>query len=307
MGIVFDVWFSERSLIASGAIEQTLADLRDRGVVYDDDGAVWLRSTDFGDDKDRVLVRTNGEYTYLLPDIAYHRDKFARGWNQLIDVWGADHHGYIGRMRAAIVALGHESDEFEPIICQLVKLMRDGEELKISKRTGDIIELRELLDEVGADATRFTYLLQSIDSPQTVELDVIVAKTMDNPVFYVQMAHARLCTLDAVAGERGVVRRPLDGVDLGVLTHERELDVLRLLHAFPDSVELASRERAPHKIANWSRELAAAVHGFYHDCPVLRDDVADDVRQARLWLAESARIGLSVGLGLLGVRAPRSM
>jgi arginyl-tRNA synthetase len=294
-------------MVASGAIDQTLADLRERGVAYDDDGAVWLRSTDYGDDKDRVLVRSNGEFTYLLPDIAYHRDKFARGYDRLIDVWGADHHGYVARMKAAVAALGHSPDEVEPVITQLVRLLRDGQPVKLSKRTGDIIELRELIDEVGADAVRLTYLLQSIDSPQTVDLDVIVQQSMDNPVFYVQMAHARLCSIERVASERGIVRRPSTDVDLAPLTHERELEVMRRLHALPDSLELAARERAPHKITSWVRELATAVHGFYHDCPILRDDVDDDLRQARWLLAEAAAIGLRSGLSMLGVSAPTSM
>jgi arginyl-tRNA synthetase len=307
LGVAFDTWFSERSMVASGAIDQTLADLRERGVAYDDDGAVWLRSTDYGDDKDRVLVRSNGEFTYLLPDIAYHRDKFARGYVRLIDVWGADHHGYVARMKAAVAALGHSPDEVEPVITQLVRLLRDGQPVKLSKRTGDIIELRELIDEVGADAVRLTYLLQSIDSPQTVDLDVIVQQSMDNPVFYVQMAHARLCSIERVASERGIARRPSTEVDLAPLTHERELEVMRRLHALPDALELAARERAPHKITSWVRELATAVHGFYHDCPILRDDVDDDLRQARWSLAEAAGIGLRSGLSMLGVSAPTSM
>jgi arginyl-tRNA synthetase len=179
--------------------------------------------------------------------------------------------------------------------------------VKLSKRTGDIIELRELIDEVGADAVRLTYLLQSIDSPQTIDLDVIVLQSMDNPVFYVQMAHARLCSIERVASERGVTRRPSDEVDLAPLTHERELEVMRQLHALPDALELAARERAPHKITSWVRELATAVHGFYHDCPILRDDVDDDLRQARWWLADAAAIGLRAGLAMLGVSAPTSM
>jgi len=307
LGVTFDTWFSERSMVASGAIDQTLADLRQHGAAYDADGAVWLRSTDHGDDKDRVLVRSNGEFTYLLPDIAYHRDKFARGFDRLIDVWGADHHGYVARMKAAVAALGHSPDEVEPVITQLVRLVREGQVVKLSKRTGDIIELRELIDEVGPDAVRLTYLLQSIDSPQTVDLDVIVQQSMDNPVFYVQMAHARLCSIERVAAERGVTRRPLADVDLVPLTHERELDVMRQLHSLADVVELAARERAPHKVTSWVRELATAVHGFYHDCPILRDDVDDDLRQARWWLADAAAIGLRSGLAMLGVSAPISM
>ena len=307
LGVVFDVWFSEMSLVNHGAIEQTLDDLRARGVVDDRDGAVWLRSTDYGDDKDRVLVKSDGSYTYLLPDIAYHRDKFARGFDLLINVWGADHHGYIARMKAAVQALGHEPDQVDIEITQLVKLLKDGQEVKLSKRTGDFIELRDVIEEVGADATRLVYLLQSIDSPQTVDLAVIAAQSMDNPVFYIQMAHARLCSIALRATERGVTRAALDEVDLGPLVHPRELDVLRLINALPSVIELAARERAPHKVTSWLRELASEIHGFYHDCPILRDDVDDATRAARLWLAEAALVGLRVGLSVLGASAPDSM
>ena len=307
LGVVFDVWFSEMSLVNHGAIEQTLEDLRARGVVDDRDGAVWLRSTDYGDDKDRVLVKSDGSYTYLLPDIAYHRDKFARGFDLLINVWGADHHGYIARMKAAVQALGHEPDQVDIEITQLVKLLKDGQEVKLSKRTGDFIELRDVIDEVGADATRLVYLLQSIDSPQTVDLAVIAAQSMDNPVFYIQMAHARLCSIALRAAERGVTRPALEEVDLGPLVHPRELDVLRLINALPSVIELAARERAPHKVTSWLRELASEIHGFYHDCPILRDDVDDATRFARLWLAEAALVGLRVGLSVLGASAPDSM
>jgi len=307
LGVVFDVWFSEMSLVNAGAIEQTLADLRQRGVVDDRDGAVWLRSTDFGDDKDRVLVKSDGEYTYLLPDIAYHRDKFARGFDLLINVWGADHHGYVARMKAAVEALGHGPDQVDIQITQLVKLLQDGQEVKISKRTGDLIELRDVIDEVGADATRLVYLLQSIDSPQTVDLAVIASQSMDNPVFYVQMAHARLCSIAVKAAERGVVRPALPDTDLAPLTHARELEVLRVLNALPVVMDIAARDRAPHKVTTWVRELASEVHGFYHDCPILRDDVDDATRFARLWLAEAALVGLRVGLAVLGASAPERM
>jgi arginyl-tRNA synthetase len=307
LGVVFDTWTSERALVASGAMEATLADLRSRGEVYDEDGAVWLRTSNHGDDKDRVLVRSDGEPTYFLPDIAYHRDKFARGWQLLIDVWGADHHGYVARMRAALQILGHDPAEFEVQITQLVKLERGGEEVKISKRTGDIIELRELLDEVGADAVRLTYLLQSIDSRQTVDLGVLVEESMDNPVYYVQMAHARLAGIVRRAGEAGVVRSPLASVDLPQLGHERELDLLRCLAELPDVLAVAVADRAPHRVTTWVRELAGAVHRFYHDCYVVAPSVPPELTQARLWLVEAARVGLVVGLDLLGVHAPDRM
>jgi arginyl-tRNA synthetase len=307
LGIEFDVWFSERSLVESGAIEETLADLRSHGVVYDADGAVWLRSSELGDDKDRVLVKSDGEYTYLLPDIAYHRDKFARGFDLLIDVWGADHHGYIPRMRAALAALGHDKSQFEVAITQLVSLERHGQAVAMSGRAGDLIELDDIIAEVGADAVRFTYLLQSVDTAQTVDLDLIKSKVMDNPVFYVQMAHARLRSIARVAAERGVERQPIDRVQLERLVHERELDLLRALFALPEVVAVAAADRAPHRITTWLRDTAAAVHGFYHDCYVMGEGVEPELTQARLWLVEAARIGLAVGLSLLGVSAPEAM
>jgi arginyl-tRNA synthetase len=307
MNITYDTWFSERSLLESGAILQTLADLEAHGVVYEHDGATWLRTTDFGDDKDRVLVKSDGEYTYLLPDIAYHRDKFARSFDSLIDVWGADHHGYVARVRAALLSLGHAPHEFEVVITQLVNLLQGGKPVRLSKRSGDIIELSDVLDEVGADAARLTYLLQSVDSPQTFDFDVVKSQAMENPVFYVQMAYARIRSIKRVAAEREVARLPLAEVDVSLLVHERELDVLRALFELPDTVLLAARERAPHKVTTWVRELAGAFHGFYHDCYVMGEGVSPELTQARLWLVEAAEIGLKVGLDLVGVSAPESM
>ena len=307
MGVEFDTWFSERSLVETGAIEQTLAELRERGMAYDDDGATWLRSTRFGDEKDRVLVKSDGEYTYVLPDIAYHREKFARGFDHLINVWGADHHGYVQRLKAGIQALGHDPDELEVILGQLITLLRAGEPVRMSKRTGDILELDELLDEVGPDAARLTFLLQSIDTRQSVDIEVVRSESMENPVFYVQMAHARLASIQRVAAERAIDRLPLDDVDLALLTHERELDVLRALAALGDAVVDACVERAPHRVTTWVRALAGKVHGFYHDCWVMGEGISPELTQARLWLVESARIGLAIGLDLLGAHAPDAM
>ncbi|MEX0769041.1 MAG: arginine--tRNA ligase, partial [Microthrixaceae bacterium] len=307
LNVYFDTWFSERSMVEDGEIPTTLNDLRSRGVVVEEDGAVWLRSTDYGDDKDRVLVKSDGEFTYLLPDVAYHRDKFAREFDLLINVWGADHHGYVPRMKAAVQSLGHDPADLEVIISQLVRLEKDGEEVKISKRSGNLITLEDLLDDVGVDAVRLTYLLQSVDSPQTVDLDLIIAQSNENPVFYVQMANARIHSIARVAAERNIERADMQSVDLSLLTHERELEILRVLHLLPEVVELAARDRAPHKVTTWVRELAAAVHGFYHDCPILSEETAEDLRQARWILADAAGVGLRVGLDLLGVTAPEQM
>ena len=302
----FDVWSSEQALVDSGAMDAALADLRERGHAFDADGATWLRSTEFGDDKDRPLIKSDGEPTYLLPDIAYHRDKFARGFDLLIDVWGADHHGYVPRMRAAIEALGHDPGEFEVPIVQIVRLEREGQEVRLSKRSGDIIELRDLIDEVGADVARLTYLLQSVDSQQTIDLDLITSQSNENPVFYVQYAHARIHSIMAKAAEAGIERRPLDEVDLAPLTHPREIELLRVLSELPDMLAIAARERAPHKVTNWVRELADRFHGFYTDCYVI-GDVPPDLTQARLWLVEASRVGFAIGLDLLGVSAPERM
>ncbi|MBV8561272.1 MAG: arginine--tRNA ligase [Acidimicrobiia bacterium] len=307
IGVHFDTWFSERSMVESGAIEATLQDLRERGVVYEADGAVWLRTTDFGDDKDRVLVKSDGEPTYVLPDIAYHRDKFKRGFSLLIDVWGADHHGYMPRLKIGVQALGHDPDELEIILGQFVTLVRGGDEVKLSKRAGNVVTLAEVIDEVGPDAARLTFLLQSIDTKQVFDIDLVRSQAMENPIYYVQYAHARIASISRVAAERSVERRALDDVDLSLLTHDRELDVLRSLAELPEVVRLACVERAPHKVTTWVRELAGRFHGFYHDCYVMGTDVPPELTQARLWLVEAARVGLAIGLDLLGVHAPDSM
>ena len=307
LGVRFDTWASERALVQSGAVATTLATLEGNGAAYRADGAIWLRSADGGDDKDRVLVRSGGEPTYLLPDIAYHADKLARGFELMIDVWGADHHGYEERLAAGVCALGNRREQLEIVLGQLVTVMRGGAEAKISKRAGNLVLLDDLVDLVGPDAARMTFLLQSLRSRQTIDLDIVAAQSMENPVFYVQYAHARICSLAATAAERGIVRPPLDEVSLELLSDPRELEVLRTLHALGDVLADAATERAPHKLTTWVRELAGAFHGFYHDCPVLRSDVDPPLRAARLWLAEAARIGLVIALDLLGVSAPERM
>jgi len=306
LSIHFDSWYSERSMIASGAIDATLTDLRAAGAVYEDGGAVWLRSTDHGDDKDRVLVKSDGEPTYLMPDVAYHRDKFGRA-DRLVNVFGADHHGYVARMHAAMALLGHDPTELEIVITQLVSLQRDGREVRLSKRTGEMVELADVVDEVGADAARFTYLLLSVDSPQAFDLDLVASQINENPVFYVQYAHARIHQIVRRATDAGIDRGALGDADLSLLAHPRELEVLRALHELPDVVDRACRERAPHQVTTWVRDLASSFHGFYHDCRVLGEGIDPALTLARLWLAEGARIGLAVALDLLGVGAPTEM
>ena len=306
MSIHFDSWFSERSMISSGAMDATLADLRAAGAVYEEGGAVWLRSTDHGDDKDRVLVKSDGQPTYLVPDVAYHRDKFARA-DRLVDVFGADHHGYVVRMHAAMSVLGHDREDLQIVITQLVNLQRDGREVRLSKRTGEMVELAYVVDEVGADAARFTYLLLSVDSAHTFDMDLVASQVNENPVFYVQYAHARIHSVVDRAAAGGSVRGSLAEVDLSLLTHPREVQVMRSLHELPDVVARACRERAPHQVTTWVRELASAFHGFYQDCRVVGPEVDPATTRARLWLVEGVRIGLAVALDLLGVSAPTEM
>ncbi|MSO88349.1 MAG: arginine--tRNA ligase [Acidimicrobiia bacterium] len=306
VGVEFDTWFSEQSLAEGGAIDETLADLRAKKMAYDQDGAVWLRTTDFGDDKDRVLVKSDGEPTYLLPDIAYHRNKFARGFDLLIDIWGADHHGYVARLQAGVLALGHQPEELEIILGQLVVLVKDGQEVRLSKRAGELVLLEDLVDAVGADVARLTFLLQSLDTRQTIDLDLITTQSNENPVFYVQYANARIHSIARKAAAAGITRAPLAEVDLSQLVHDREFELLRKLSELPEVVAMACHDRAPHKVTTWVRELAERFHGFYHDCYVI-GDVPPELTQARLWLVESAQIGLGIGLDLLGVSAPEAM
>lgn len=306
MNVSFDHWQHETELISSDKMSRAVARLDDAGHIYEADGARWLATANFGDDKDRVLYRSDGEHTYFVPDIAYHDQKLT-GADHVIDVLGADHHGYIARMRAAMAMLGHDVDRYETIVGQNVTLVRDNQPVKVSKRAGSIVEVAELLDEVGPDATRLAFLQQSIDTPQTVDIDLLAKQANDNPVFYVQYAHARIASVGREAVSRGVERPPLGDVDLGVLVGERELAVLRLLADLPEVVPLALGARAPHRIAGWLRDIAGAFHGFYHDCPILRADIEPAVRDARLWLTEATRIGLAIGLDLLGVSAPEQM
>ena len=307
MHVEFDTWSSEQASADAGHLESALGRLQESGYVYESEGATWLRTTDFGeDDKDRVLIKSDGEYTYLTPDIGYHENKFERG-SKIIDILGADHHGYKARMSAALQALGYPKDSYEAIIGQNVKLLRDGVEVKLSKRTGDIVELSELVDEVGPDVARFAYLMQSIDTSLVLDVDLLKQQSSENPVYYVQYAHARIHSIGRKAAELGVERLPLADVNLHLLVHERELEILRILGELPEILEMACNDRAPQKVTTWVRELAAAYHGFQHDCYVLHDEVDDDLKQARLWIVEAARIGFTIGLDLLGVDAPESM
>jgi arginyl-tRNA synthetase len=308
IGVHFDTWFSERVLHERGEVADVLGKLTERGLTYEHEGALWLRTTDFGDARDRVLVRSNGSTTYLANDLAYHRDKLARGADHLIDIWGADHHGQVKSLQAGMGALGFGSEgepEPEVILGQLVKLVRAGQEVRMSKRAGDIITLDDILDEVDPNVARMTFLLQGLDTTQTFDLDIVTSQSLENPVYYVQYAHARVRSIDRRAREAGVTRQPLSDVDLSVLTHEREEELLRALSRFPDVVVEGAVARAPQKISTWVRDFAREFHGFYRDCRVLSDD--ERLTQARLWLTEACRVGLANALALLGVDAPDEM
>ncbi len=305
IGVQFDTWFSERTLHERGDVAEVLSALAEAGATYEQDGAVWLRTSEHGDQRDRVLVKSDGSTTYLANDLAYHRDKLARGWEHLVDIWGADHHGQVKSLHAGMEALGCPSGEPEIILGQLVKLLRGGEPVRLSKRAGNVVTLADILDEVDPDVARLTFLLQGIDTPQTFDLAVVTSQSMENPVYYVQYAHARIASIGRKASERGVTRRPIDQVDLSLLLHEREADLLRSLALYPEAVREAAELRAPHRVTTWVRDFAKHFHGFYRDCRVISDD--DALTQARLWLAEACRIGFADALGLLGVSAPDEM
>jgi len=328
MGVDFDVWFSERTLHAAGkdggstAIERGIERLREAGHVFEQEGAVWFRSTAFGDDKDRVLKKADGTYTYFAADVAYHADKFDRGFDLVIDIWGADHHGYVKRMESAVAALGHPG-KLEVIIGQMVNLFRNGEVVRMSKRTGEMVTFEDLLDEVGADAARYFFLRRSTDQPLDFDIGLARERSSDNPVFYVQYAHARICSIlrkaagadtadesvDVAAVAAGIEADPdalaLLGSEPDTLAGDAELALLRKLAEFPEVVALAARQRAPHKLTTYAEDLAAAFHGFYTHCQVVVDDPA--LRSARLALADASRIVLARALGLLGVSAPQRM
>jgi arginyl-tRNA synthetase len=304
-GVTFDVVTSEQTAYDSGTVVRALELLADRALTYESEGALWLRTTGFGDDKDRVLRKGDGTLTYLAPDIAYHMDKHDRGFDRVIDVWGADHHGYIPRMRAALAALGYSPDFFDVALVQLVKVTRAGEEVKMSKRSGEFVTLRDLVEEVGVDAARFFFLALPGDTPMTFNVDLAKKQTDENPVFYVQMAHARLSGIFRTAE-----REPdtiADTLDVGALPAPQDMDLLKKLIVFPEMVEKAARERAPHRVTVYLRELATAVHAWYHHTRAVGAPEGQATEGARLLLARAARIVLANGLALLGISAPDRM
>jgi arginyl-tRNA synthetase len=301
-GVRFDVISSEQHVYDSGQVQAGLDRLAAAGLTYEKDGALWLRTSDFGDEKDRVARKQDGSYTYFVPDIAYHLDKYARGFDTSIDVWGADHHGYIPRLRGALVALGLPEDWFNVTLVQLVKVVRGGEEAKMSKRSGEFVTLSDLYEETGVDAARYWFLMRRGDSHLVFDIELATARTDENPVYYVQMAHARMSGIFRNAGMApDQAAGPLELSALG----EIDLDLLKTLTAFPEAVSRAARELEPHRITNYLEDLARSAHGWYHGCRVLGE--APEVERARLVLARATRQVLANGLTLLGVSAPDRM
>jgi arginyl-tRNA synthetase len=304
-GTRFDVFFSEKSLHDAGAVEAAVARLKEMGSLYEKDGAWWLRSTDQGDDKDRVVVKSDGKPAYIAGDIAYYLDKRARGFEKLIYMLGADHHGYIARLRAVAVAFGDPADTVEVLIGQMVSLLRDGEPVRMSKRAGTVLTLEDLVDAVGVDAARYALVRSSVDSTLDIDLGVWSRRTNDNPVFYVQYAHARLASLQRNAADVGLTA----GTEYGLLTHDREGDLIRTIGEFPEVVASAAELREPHRVARYLETLASAYHKFYDSCRVLPmgDEEITELHRARLALCTAARQVLANGLELLGVSAPERM
>jgi len=307
INIHYDEWYSQASIEDSEAVAATVAQLQETGLVWEEDGALWLNTAAHGDPREKRVLRKSldqgGDYTYLAGDLAYHRNKFlVRGFDLVINVWGADHHGQVASLKAGVAALGVDPSRLEIRLGQMVSLASG----RIGKRLGNAVDLNDLVDDIGPDVMRLLSLVASLDQAPTIDLDKVREGSRESPVFYVQYANARIHSIGRKAAEAGVERRPLDTVDLSLLVHERELELLRTLDELPEVVELACVDRAPHKVTAWVRELADRFHGFYHDCYVL-GDVPPELTQARLWLVEGARTGLAIGLDLLGVSAPEAM
>jgi len=301
-GVVFDEWFSERSLYDSGLVERAVAALAQRGHLYEQDGAQWFRSTAFGDEKDRVVQRENGQYTYFASDIAYHMNKLERGFDVMIDVWGADHHGYIPRVKGALEALGLDASRLNIALVQFAVLYRDGQKVSMSTRAGEFVTLRELRTEVGNDAARFFYVLRKSDQHLDFDLDLAKSQSNENPVYYVQYAHARICS---VLEQWGGDPAALASADLAALSEPSELALMERVAQYPETIDSAAREFAPHAVAFYLRDLAADLHTWYNATRILVDDEA--LKQARLALALAVRQVLANGLALLGVSAPEKM
>ena len=305
LGVSFDRWFSEKSLYDGGLVEAALDDLRGKGFIYDKEGAVWFRSTDFGDEKDRVLVRENGVPTYFASDVAYHREKLERGFDRLINIWGADHHGYVKRVRASVKALGLPDEAFEVLLIQFVNLVRGGEAVSMGKRSGQFVTLGELLEEAGRDVTRFFFVMRSHDTTFEFDLDLAKSQVRENPVYYMQYSYARICSIFRKADEQGVAFGGTRQADLSLLTEARELALIKKLARFPETISSAARLLEIHHLPFYLQELAALFHNYYKFHRVLGEEAG--LTQARLALVDAVRTVMARGLAILGVGAPERM
>ncbi|MEK4817044.1 arginine--tRNA ligase [Macrococcus sp. FSL R5-0951] len=299
----FDNWFSETSLYENKEIDKALEQMRQRGYIFEEDGATWLRTTEFGDDKDRVLIKKDGSYTYFLPDIAYHYDKIERGYDTLINLFGADHHGYINRLKASLETLGVDSKRLEIQVMQMVRLLQDGQEVKMSKRTGNAITLRDIMDEVGIDAARYFLTMRSPDSHFDFDMELAKSESSDNPVYYAQYAHARICSMLRQAKEAGIT--PSRDANYALITNEKAFELLKRVADFESVIEQAAEHRAPHRITNYIQDLAAHFHKFYNAEKVLTDDI--EKSRAYVAMIEAVRITLQNALTLVGVSSPEKM
>ena len=303
--VTYDHWFSEQTLHDANAIKSACDLLTERGYLYEQDGALWLKATEYGDDKDRVVIRDNGIPTYFAADIAYHRDKYARGFDRVINLWGTDHHGYIARMKAAVGALGYHPDQLEVLILQMVSLYRNGELVKMSKRTGQSVTLNELIEEVGTDAARFFFVMRSIDSQLDFDLTLATEKSNENPVYYIQYAHARICSIMRQLEEAGIAVMPATEAKLNTLVEASELELIKKLGEYPEMIAGAAKERAVHRVAHYVHDLAGLFHSFYNQCRILGVD--SDLQQARIALVKTVGHVIRHALSILGVSAPERM
>ena len=304
-GVTFDVWFSEKSLHEANKIREAVAFLQERGYIYEEGGALWLNSTAQGDDKDRVVIRDNGVPTYFAADIAYHRNKFERGFARVINLWGADHHGYIARVKAAVNALGFDANNLEIMLLQMVRLYRNGDIVKLSKRTGETITLRELMDEVGTDAARYFFCMRSLDSQLDFDMTLATENSNENPVYYIQYAHARISSIGRQLAEAGIEAVPAAELKLDTLVAPEELALIKKLGEYPELIARAARERAVHSVATYAYELAGLFHSFYNQCRIL--GVETELQQARIALVKAVGHTIRHALGILGVSAPERM
>ncbi|MBC7077011.1 MAG: arginine--tRNA ligase, partial [Synergistales bacterium] len=298
-------WYSEKALYEKNLVDETISFLRNRGYTYEKDGALWFRSTAFGDEKDRVLIRSNGSPTYFASDVAYHKDKFDRGFDMVVDVWGADHHGYIPRMKAAVQALGRSPDDLKILLIQLVNLFSGEGQVSMSKRSGEFVTLRQVIDEVGVDATRYFFLMRRCDSPLDFDLELAKQASLENPVYYVQYACARISSIFREAASRGVCLPPVEALDIASLGTAEERKLIKTLSTFPEEVEGAAGELAPHRLVNFAYQLAGDFHVFYNANRVL--GAGESLERSRLLLVRATQLVLEKTLGLLGISIPERM